>query len=308
MDVIFGDDPVEWHLSFDWNVQGENYYSNIYDYFSVYLADGSASIPTSGNPTGIALLNRATFSNGWQHGDVILENVSNTSKKIIFYWRNDSSGGTQPPVAVDNISIIGATCGTPYALTSDNISSDSYTFHFSPATELDDQWEVRIMSATDTVLETITDTTYTFLNLTPDTWYSISVRTVCGSEEYSDWSATVTVRTACAAVLAPYTENFAGFNTDPSVCWERFSGLASNVLAGGTLTPNSGGWYFSSENVFPLGHPKVNIYGTDCSYWLVSPAVAEAPKSGSHTSMPVARSLLQVLNSLSRTPVLKTLS
>ena len=269
LDVVFNDDPVEWHLSFDWNAQGESGW----DYFSVYLTDGATTIPASGDPTGTALLYHVAMTSDWQHEDVILENVSNSAKKIIFYWKNDGSGGTQPPVAVDNISIIGATCGTPYALTSDNISSDSYTFHFSPATELDDQWEVRIMSATDTVLETITDTTYTFLNLTPDTWYSISVRTVCGSEEYGDWSATVTVRTACAAVLAPYTENFAGFNTDPSACWERFSGLVSNVLAGGTLTPNSGGWYFSSENVFPLGHPKVNIYGTSCNYWLVSPAV-----------------------------------
>jgi chitodextrinase len=270
LDVIFGDDPVEWHLSFDWNAQGENNY----DYFSVYMADGSAFIPTSGNPTGIALLYHVAFSNGWQHEDVILENVSNTSKKIIFYWRNDSSGGTQPPVAVDNISIIGATCGTPFALTTDSISSDSYTFHFSPAAATDAQWEARIISATDTMVETIYDTVHTFLGLTPDTWYSINVRTICSSEDAGEWSIALSGRTACAPfTTAPYTENFTDFNNNPSPCWEKFSGLASAVLAGGALTPTTSGWYYNSSSVFPLGHPKVNIYGTNCNYWLVSPAI-----------------------------------
>jgi hypothetical protein len=30
--------------------------------------------------------------------------------KIVFAWKNNSSGGTNPPIAIDNISIVPLTC------------------------------------------------------------------------------------------------------------------------------------------------------------------------------------------------------
>ena len=112
---------------------------------------------------------------------------------------------------------------------------------------------------------------YTLNNLTPSTNYTVRVKSDCG-DGMSGYQ-TMSFLTPCAIEATPYSENFVGFDTQVSPCWERFSGLASDVFAGGALTPYNGGWSFNSSNVYPAGHPKVNIYGTSCNYWLVSPAI-----------------------------------
>ena len=194
--------------------------------------------------------------------------------QLVFMWRNDGSAGTTNPSAIiTNVNITSIECSAPTALATDNISSDQISFHFTPASVDDTEWEVMLITSNDTTYESIYESNYTFEDLTPDTYYTFAVRTICDVDNYSNWSPRMSVRTSCATITAPYTEDFAGFNTNPSPCWERFSGLASSIFNGGTLTSITSGWYFTSSNVFPLGHPKINIYSTSCNYWLVSPAI-----------------------------------
>ncbi|MCQ2384592.1 MAG: choice-of-anchor J domain-containing protein [Paludibacteraceae bacterium] len=96
---------------------------------------------------------------------------------------------------------------------------------------------------------------------------SIFVRTNCTSE-WSDWGR-VTLTTPCGVVGLPYTENFTVY---PPTCWDRYSGLLNDVIAGNTaLTTTTSGWLANSTYCWTDPHARINIYGTTVKYWLVSP-------------------------------------
>ena len=116
----------------------------------------------------------------------------------------------------------------------------------------------------------LTDGVYTLTGLASTTTYTWYVVTHCSDTDYT--SSTATFTTLCAPYATPFLEDFNAGSTVPA-CWERFTGLASDVFAGGTLTTTTSGWLFTNTNVFGQYHPKVNIYGTSCKYWLVSPAI-----------------------------------
>ena len=118
----------------------------------------------------------------------------------------------------------------------------------------------------------ITDTIYVLGNLEPSTTYQVYVTAVCEDGSEAPSLFTVTFTTLCGSVTAPYGEDFNTGNTIPN-CWEKYTGLVSDAFAGIAPTPTSSGWNFNKTNVFGQYHPKVNIYGTNCKYWLVSPAI-----------------------------------
>ena len=69
----------------------------------------------------------------------------------------------------------------------------------------------------------------------------------------------------------PFTEDFV-YSSTP-VGWARYSGLLSDVLAGTPLS-TGGSWTFGtgSNGVFN-SHAYLNIYGSSCRYWLVTPSM-----------------------------------
>lgn len=108
-------------LSFNWLCQGESTWDN----WQVFVAPTTV-IPTStttypGNgatnvPAGIA---GATFvGNGNLNGTVqtasylLPSSLAGTTFRLIFSWKNDGSGGVQPPAVIDNISLISQVPGT----------------------------------------------------------------------------------------------------------------------------------------------------------------------------------------------------
>ena len=194
LDVEFDDTPMEYHLSFDYKLQGEGT-SYKYDYLSVYLMDGSATVPTNANPSGTALLYQSNFISDWTHKDYILENVANSAKKIVFYWKNDGSGGTNPPAAIDNISIQGFTCAQPAQLTMTDIASDNVTIDWTEVGN-STSWTISYGPAGYTVgnddnevTEVVSIHPYNIIGLTPATTYDIYVQSDCGS----NWSGPLTI-------------------------------------------------------------------------------------------------------------------
>ncbi len=152
---------------------------------------------------------------------------------------------------------------------------------------------------------------YTLTGLDPETAYTVKVRANCGGGNgVSQWSNVVSFTTtvACPAPTSPsvlnssitahtakftwigsnatpdyvvsyrtaaYTEGFEeNFNTSSiPTGWTRYSGLVDNVVAGTeTLTTVSGYW---NTNSYALGsyNASLNIYGSSCKYWLVSPEI-----------------------------------
>ncbi|MDR0566069.1 MAG: leucine-rich repeat protein, partial [Prevotellaceae bacterium] len=88
-------------LSFKWKGMGERNY----DYLRVYMVETTVT-PVA----GVALLQTplGTYydQNTWQHvTHTFSATYSNVTKRLVFSWRNDGSGGAQPPAAIDNVHI-----------------------------------------------------------------------------------------------------------------------------------------------------------------------------------------------------------
>jgi hypothetical protein len=63
------------------------------------------------------------------------------------------------------------------------------------------------------------------------------------------------------------------FGTSIPSGWSMYTGLLSNVMGGTALTSATYGWNFGTGNGVFDEHARVNIYGSSCQRWLVTPAV-----------------------------------
>lgn len=164
-------------------------------------------------------------------------------------------------------------CLFPTQLHATNITSFSCQLHWTGNEDVVGyvyQVKTEAEEWADVTSHALTDSTVLLTNLTPATTYQFQVKCDCGTNE-SDWTTT-TFTTECAVYTAPFAEDF-HVDEEMPYCWAQYSGLASDVFAGGSLTPIANGWYFNNTHVFGQYHPRINIYGTNCRYWLVSPAI-----------------------------------
>lgn len=128
-DITFPDGDVT--LSFNWKAWGENAgASTSYDYGAVVITD-TTTTPAAG--TEVSTTKAAAGGNGriggdptygkfnlvyggansnWHSESINMSAYSGQTKRLVFTWRNDSSLGTNPPFAIDNIALSGLTGGT----------------------------------------------------------------------------------------------------------------------------------------------------------------------------------------------------
>ena len=224
LNVSFNE-SLEYHLAFDYKTMGEGGSYAIYDYLSVYLMDASTEVPTNAVPSGTTLLSQKYNVGDWTHADFLLENVAGTSKKIVFFWKNDGTSGTNPPAAIDNISIQGFACAQPSNLTVTNITSSSATLNWQENGSAT-AWNVyyRPVGGSEWTEETATDESLDITGLGGNTKYEFYVTSDCSGEE-SNPSATVEFRTLCGdegISVLPFSEDFEGDPVDGYVvCWTR---------------------------------------------------------------------------------------
>ena len=241
MNVSF-EESMEYHLSFDYKTMGEIFYGTVCDYLSVYLMDGSAEVPASGTPSGTALLAQQYNVGEWTHVDYVLENVTGTSKQIVFFWTNDYTSGTNPPAAIDNISITGSTCGMPTALGVSDVTTDGATLTWTENGSAT-SWTVYYKAASETGYTSVTASgtpSYELTGLSADSYYSFYVVADCDGTP-SNPSAEYTFRTACGALTSSsYTTGFedvvtatdgaSGDYVNYVPCWSRLASNMSNVV------------------------------------------------------------------------------
>ena len=80
-----------------------------------------------------------------------------------------------------------STCLRPTAVTISNLAPRSATVSWTRgATET--SWQICFQNDEDDLI-TVTDTTYSFVDLTPESDYTVKVRAVCGEDNFSSWSA-----------------------------------------------------------------------------------------------------------------------
>ena len=111
---LFAFETGEYSFSFDWKANGELGSTGTYwDFLRVFLAPGDAELTANAGVTGgavvptgwIDLADRLNVVTDWQHLDTVINIATAGNYQIVFCWRNDGSGGSQTPAAIDNISI-----------------------------------------------------------------------------------------------------------------------------------------------------------------------------------------------------------
>ena len=230
-----------YNVSFDWKSQGE---SN-YDYLRAWLApsdavftagqlpSGSTSMSgyTTTTPAGwIDLGGKMNLVSSWQTAQHFFADLATGTYQLVFMWGNDNSGGTQPPVAIDNIAFEHVTCAPLVSAAVEEATVNSITLSWY------DQYNTgvtyTIMNGENVVATGITDTFYTVTGLERNTSYDFSIIANCSATDASP-AFQYSARTACGLTPLPYTTSFeddpyyaSGITTYAQAvpyCWNRIN-------------------------------------------------------------------------------------
>lgn len=244
-------------FTFDWNANGES----TYDYLRVFLIPANATdtiVPKSGTTNAHTGVTATAAPSTWItiDGGTKLNLISDWASfasdeisltagtyKLAFYWRNDGSGGSQSPAAIDNINVSPMLCSRPVGIALTSVDAYSATISWNATTAntfvyVNDtlgaprQWNI---NAT-----TLNTNSVTIEDLTPNTVYRFYLQSLCGNDT-SIWLS-FDYRTNCIAVsddLLPYHESFESWssgNFDP--CYVATNNNATAVSQPAINTSN----------------------------------------------------------------------
>ena len=206
-------------ISFDFESGGESYW----DYMKVYLAPSDVEYPaTTTNTSGtytyysystyavnflpyLSQTNYTSTSTSYRYkinltkGNIIhIEmNVANPAPnglaKLVFWWRNDGSGGTQPGAIVSNLQVGDLSCLPVAELSVGNITANSADLTWMPGAA-ETEWNVayKAEEADEWTTVTTTTTSYTITGLEGMTTYQVAVTPVCDGSIADAVTATFT--------------------------------------------------------------------------------------------------------------------
>ncbi|MBO4646364.1 MAG: fibronectin type III domain-containing protein [Bacteroidales bacterium] len=141
-----------------------------------------------------------------------------THARLAFCWTDASTTATSTCCIDDIVVRIALDCMEPANVSATNITSQSASINWVVQDPSQNQWEVECNG-----IRTLTNThPCTVSNLTPATQYTARVRSVCGANDTSYWSAPVTFLTSCPVIVVDdnnaYTEGFEDNNA--LGCWQ----------------------------------------------------------------------------------------
>lgn len=222
-------------FSFDWKANGES----SYDFLRVALVPGDKTFTAGGSlPSGVTASalpstwialdggSKLNQNSDWQNKvtETTLSGTSGTYT-MVFLWRNDGSGGSQPPAAIDNISISYMTCPRPTNLAASNVAArtailtwkengtaDGWTLQY--ATDAD--FNTDLVEINDGFTVSGNNLGYGLTGLNGDTKYYVRVKSNCDS----DWSDVInfTTTATCEKPTLSYVTNSNTAHTG-SVSW-----------------------------------------------------------------------------------------
>jgi gliding motility-associated-like protein len=233
------------YFSFDWKSNGESNqdYLRVWVVPSTYTPTPGTQITAGGGRTQIG----ANFSGQsvWQnHGQVVNAPAAwqNQTMRVVFEWRNNASGGVQPPAAIDNINIQLITCSAPSAPSIGNLTSSEVTFNWNaPGGTAPASYDYYFTTTSGTPSGATAPTgnvpsnTVTIDSLTPSTTYYFWVRSNCGPDGTSFWVGPISFNTAQIPTSLDYYEDFEGANPG----WTLNNGTQTNKWVVGTATSSS---------------------------------------------------------------------
>lgn len=242
-------------LSFDWRAFGEG---TTWDYLRVWLVPSSFT-PVAGTQittgTGRVQIGQFNQQGTWQNyinTNVNLAAYAGSNVRLVFEWRNDTTAGTQPPAAVDNINLLIPTCKVPTALAVNGVVQNGATISWTATTPAPANGYAYYVSTTNTPPTVATvptgTTTGTSVNLaptlTPNTTYYWWVKAVCSPTDSSLWITGPSFSTTQIPATLPYIQPFTGPNDFGFV-----NGNQTNKWYYGSAAGNTGNSiYISNDN------------------------------------------------------------
>lgn len=213
-------------ISYDWRCQGEGTYDLMrvalvpedYDFTTSFTAVNRYSNTL---PTGWIALDggKRNLRNTWQFDQHSVDiNAGNYYLTIV--WINDGAMGSNPPAAIDNISMDLITCPAPENLTASSSSASTIDVDWDDGSATSWLVEYGVSGFTagmgTHVLATTSNITLTGLAAT--TSYDIYVRPICSAAD-TGFASMVTCLTGCDSVVTifPWVEDF----ENGIACWSQ---------------------------------------------------------------------------------------
>jgi len=237
-----------YELSFDWKGIGEV----SYDYLKVYLIEPDM-MPVGGN-----YLYDYDFScyweqqsANWQKATINLSGYTynlhpGDVKRLVFMWANDSWDNYQPPIAIDNVSILSvdpneaklASLTVSTGKLSPNFSSETFNYTVNVPNEVS---SITLNASPKRPVDIVSGTGAKNL----DEGNNIFKITVSNPENSVERTYTVTIRRLAPALNVPFTEDF----ETGAPAWTQVNGTQVNQWHIGAATAASGQYsaYISND-------------------------------------------------------------
>ena len=234
-------------FSFDWKANGESGW----DYLRVWLVP-STFTPIAGTQTTAGSgriqvggdLNLFTAWQTYTNAALNISSFANSTMRLVFEWRNDGSGGSDTPAAVDNINITIPACPSlPTALTSTNISTTSATISWTAASPAPGSGYNYYVSSTNTAPSASATptgsvgagiTTASLTGLSANTTYYYWVRSNCNGTDFGAWVAGASFYTGyCTPTGAYYSSSSYISNLTTTNGITNISNLTNAMSSGG---------------------------------------------------------------------------
>jgi len=250
-------------LTFDWKCAGQF----AFDSARVWLVPASFT-PTPGtaiteeNSGGVALTSRLQLNTAWTTESIIVnaQNYGGTVQRLVFEWVNDAAVGTQPPGAIDNISISLVNCPAPSGFVNSELTSNTASFTWQAPVTATPMYEYYYStSATAPVGTTIPSgstsaTAVTINNLVPLTTYYVWLRSNC-STGTSQWIGAVIINTPQIPEQLNYNEDF---ENNPEWLFTRGGDVKNAWIIGtGTSASPNKSLYVSGNNNDYYSEPEL---------------------------------------------------
>ncbi len=190
----------EYTVAFNWEAQGET--SN--DYLRAFIVPADVVL-TAGNASGITASNvpngwislddswKLNLQATWQQVSKVISIDSVGLYNLVFYWVNNASGGSNPPAAIDNISVTEVSCPSVTNVEVGEITNNSADITWTERGSAE-AWQIILSTTTmtETQLANATPvdwsaTSYTATELAPSTTYHVYVRANCSDDDKSFW-------------------------------------------------------------------------------------------------------------------------
>lgn len=204
-------------VSFKWKARGE---TGCWDAMYAALVPSGTACPPASNITGNTNSLPANYINvadvsqsynttgaflwtnddsGWKISSKTINISAAGEYTLVFYWKNDGGGGTNPPAAVDDIEVA-APCTATAAINVGSVMTTSAVITRTSGSGVKYDILVSTSSNPETATESpveMTSTTKTITGLTPATQYYAYIRSYCSEYRHGAWSNAVGFVTAC---------------------------------------------------------------------------------------------------------------